>query len=147
MVINFVEENYSNALKLFLPLHNGEKILIKNFGLLGLFSKDMMECMIHFEMKDYEYVNYRFKSIERRFKDFLIDPANFRDKTFLLLFKRLNRNLDLLTDPDFITQVDQFIAMKPIIEPGDLEFLSYNAWLKAKVDNRRYYDVFLEMVR
>ena len=146
MVINFVEENYSNALKLLLPLRNGEKVLIKNFGLGGLFSKDMIECIIHFEIKDHEYVNYRFKSIERRFKDFLIDPANFRDKTFLLLFKRLNRNLDLLTNPDFITQVDQFIAMKPI-ERGDLEFLSFNAWLKAKVDNRKYYDVFLEMVR
>ena len=145
-VIHVIEENYSKAIQCIFPLHRSEKLYIKQSGIEGVFKKHMLECIIHFETGDYEYVNYRFKAKERRFRDYLADPANYRDKTFLMLLKRLNKNPDLLTDPDFIKEVDKFIAMKSI-EPADNEFVSFNAWVKAKVEKRKYYDVFLEMVK
>ena len=63
-----------------------------------------------------------------------------------MLFKRINKDLNLLMDANFIKDVDQFIALKSIEISGS-EVISFNAWLKAKVEDRKYYDVFLEMVR
>lgn len=145
-VIFMIEKNYSKSLQCINSTQRSEKFYIKGSGIKGAFKKHMLECIIHFEAGDHEYVNYRFKAQERRFKDFLSDTLNIRDKTFLMLFRRLNKNPDLLKDPDFITKVDQFITMETI-EIGDNEFVSFNAWLKAKVEKRQYYDVFLEMVK
>ena len=140
-----IEENYSKAIQCFLSLQKNEEVWIKEYGIEGDFIKHMSECIIHLEIGSYEYVNYKLRSVERKFKEFLADPANHRYKIFLMLFKRINKDLDVLLNADFIKEVDHFIAMKPI-EPGDSEFISFNAWLKAKVKKRKYYDVFMEMV-
>lgn len=143
--IYMIEENYSMATKCLLPLQQNEKLFTKQFGIEGAFKRDMIECMIHFDMKDQEYIIYRLYSIGRKFKDHLSKPGNLRDKTFVKLFRYINKDPDSLTDPKYIAEADQFIAMKPI-EPGDSEFVSFNAWLKAKVEGKGYYEVLLEMV-
>lgn len=143
--IYVIEENYSMAVKCLQPIQQNEKTFLKQFGIEGAFKRDMIECMIHFDMKNQEYIIYRLYSIGRKFKDYLSDPAHFRDKTFVKLFRQINKDSELLTDSKYIAEVNQFIAMKPI-EPGDSEFVSFNAWLKAKIEGREYYEVFLEMV-
>ena len=143
--IYVIKENYTKALQCLIHLQHSEKLYMEQSGIEGVYQKYMLECIIQYETGDYEYVHYRLKANERKFKKFLADPAHLRDKVFLALFKQLNKNKDLINDKKFIEEVNGFIAMKPI-EPGDTEFISFNAWLKAKIEKRKYYDIFLEMV-
>ena len=143
--ISFIEEKYSKAIQYLIQLENTEKSILKHIGIDGIFKIFMTEYIIRFEIGDYDYVYHKLRAVEKRFTKFLADPAHLREKIFMKLFKKLNRNIDLLRDKDFIEEVNNFIYMKPI-EPGDTEFISFNAWLKAKVEGRKYYDVFLEMV-
>lgn len=144
--IHIIQEDYTKALQCLIPIKRGEKLYIQQSGIEGAFKKHMLECILHFETGDYEYVNYRFKAQERKFRAYLADPAHIREKTFSSLLININKNPDLLKESNFISKVNKLISMKPI-EPGDTEFISFNAWLKAKMENRKYYDVFLEMVR
>lgn len=146
--IYYIQENYSKAIQSIVQLQSFEKNHSKVMlaGIQAICRKQIIECLLHHEIGDREFILHRIRSIERKYHDFFQKPFFNREKTFITLLKQINKNPDIFYDETFRKQADAFIALKEI-DVADSEFISFNAWLKSKMDKRPYYDVFLEMTR
>ena len=104
-----------------------------------------MECISQFELGNSDIVDTRLKSIHRNFNDLFQQETYKRVFVFLQLVKKLNNQPNIATSKEFKEEVKKSFYFIEA-EKEDIQAMSFYGWLKAKVENRKYYEVLLELV-
>jgi len=150
MNINLVGQYFANnklkeAALILDKLKFKEYSFLNYFGELMVFKKYIEEIIIAFDQNErFDYINHLIVALKRKFRKYIANSDNHRDYLFIRLLDQLNKNRELISDKSFKIKVAQFINMQDI-DPLGHEVISYDAWLKSKIENRDYYEVYLEM--
>ena len=106
----------------------------------------ILELILHFENGDMNFIDYRINEIRSTFKKLLRQAAYLREANFLKILKRSVNKVRPFHQKNVIQLAQTFIEQSPPFGPGSNEFISYQLWLKSKLEKRDYYGVILEVV-
>ncbi|MBL4654308.1 MAG: hypothetical protein JKY33_00610 [Bacteroidia bacterium] len=143
-VYYYQKEDYSNAIKSLSAINHSDKWIIKKMGIEWGLKKQMIECIIHLDNENTDYFDSRIRGIERNFADMFTQKPYERVKIFLSFVKKINNNPQIANDPKFHDRVEQSFEFVET-EFEDLQAIGFYAWLKAKMQKRKYYDVLLDL--
>lgn len=142
----YENKEFSKAIHSFMLVRNQEKLIIKMWGNEAALKIQLAECIIHTDAGNDSFVLSRIKSIRRKFAD-ILNTDNFqREELFIHLLNKINYSPEKLNSKSFLSKAYLFLRIKKTI-PGDPEIISFNAWIKSKIEKRNYYEVFLELVQ
>jgi len=126
-------------------ISNLDKTFEKKLGQYRYLIKCFIDCIIHFEIGDNSYVSEKCKFIKRKFKVQLKSEEYLRESAFLDILIKLNKKPIIVDEKDFQTEVASFIKIKDF-DLGEIEVLSFNDWLRSKIEKREYYELMLESI-
>ncbi|MFN6946346.1 MAG: hypothetical protein ACK4ND_15465 [Cytophagaceae bacterium] len=141
----FQMEEYNKAIKMFLNIGHSDNRLTKIMGREWVMKKSLAEILIQFELGNSEIVDQRIKSACKTFNDIFHRPVYKRVETYLLLVKALNNNPSIASTAEFRKRVEdafEYVSM----EEEDLQATTAFCWIKAKIQNKKYYDVLVHTV-
>ncbi|MBA3705840.1 MAG: hypothetical protein H0W84_08065, partial [Bacteroidetes bacterium] len=143
---NYMINNYSAAKKYLIILLNNEK-RVRNFaGQLAVFCCYVVDCILNFDMKEYEYVLTKIRAIKKRFASLLSQPENIRYTLFLKILHHwaLNPNTVTMKKTKTEKDINEFLKTKRPAQ-GSFEYIRFTSWMVSKIENRKYFDVELEI--
>lgn len=140
------QEDYRLANKVLIDLGHSDKWYQKKMGMEWALKKNLIELIIQYELGNVDIVLNRIRAIEKQYKRFFDHPTYARVKDFITHIRHLLDNPDYVTSEAFLGKVRESLVIIPR-EQEDLQAMSFYAWLKSKMQKRKYYEVLLEMVR
>ncbi|OFY62946.1 MAG: hypothetical protein A3H98_01670 [Bacteroidetes bacterium RIFCSPLOWO2_02_FULL_36_8] len=138
-------KNYHKAIQVLMQISHTDKWMKKNFGKYNALKKQVVECIIHHDNGNLDFVETRLRFIQKSYSDLLNHPEYEREKLFFRLFRKLN------TDPNVAEQENfqkDLVRLKKLgfRETLDLQIISFYAWLESKVKRGVYYDTLIELI-
>ena len=106
----------------------------------------ILELILHFENGDMNFIDYRINEVRNGFKKLLRQDAYIREANFLKILKRCVSKVKPFQQKNIIKLSETFIEQSPPFGLGSNEFISYQLWLRSKLDKRAYYSVLLEKI-
>ncbi len=94
----------------------------------------IVELMVRYELKDFEYLDYRIIKIRKDFKSLLKKPEFLKEKEFLSIVGKLDLGRN---EPAGIKKISQFIDNYKYASDMDDEIINYGTWLKEKMKKKR----------
>ncbi len=141
----FQQEQYHSSITVFRTIQHSDRWLSKIMGREWVLKKDLIECINQFELGHNDLVESRIKYLLRNFRDLFELPLYQRVHVFLSLVAKLNRQPYLATSKEFREEVNNsFVFIET--EKEDIQAMTFYAWLKGKMERRKYYEVLLELV-
>ncbi len=110
-------------------------------------STSILELIIRSENKDSLYIIYKINNIRKNFRKQLKETAFAREKEFIHILHQIAHHPNPFKNPKTLKKIKQFINNSPEFEPVSNEAISYQIWLKAKLNNQNYYELILQLVR
>jgi hypothetical protein len=143
-LLAFIRRDYQAAIQYIFPLlsRKQEKAWSGFFGPRSVLVPHIAETILHYERGNFDFVETRLESIRKKFRSLIASDA--RVQKFLGIFTKLCKNPGIEKSAAFSKEVQEF-ACAAKAEIGSLEFISYSAWLKSRVEGRDYYTVYLEL--
>lgn len=140
----FGKREYSIAAKEFSEIQNKDSLIENYFGRSISIVKCLCELIIFYENNNSKLVGSRIKFINKKFGKYFHSKEFQRENLFFSLVKNINKIDDVFNNISFRQEVESFNSQSKF-EPGSIEVINFNAWLKSKIEKRSYYEVFLEM--
>jgi len=137
---------YRKATKTFMAIQNQGQEHLGKLGKISGLHIDLAECIIQYELDNFELVISRLRSTEKRFKAELNSPEHQREKHFIKVLKKLNLNPEIARDKNSRKLLLHDTFQKPM-EPGDSEIIYYNAWLLSKFGYGKYSVIYSKMLK
>lgn len=107
----------------------------------------ILEIVLHFENEDFDFLDYKINETRNTFRDLLHQDSYKRETDFLKILKKCLNVSRPFSDTTVKKIIQQFIAQSPPFAPGSNEFISYQLWLKSKIEKINYYELVLNAVR
>lgn len=144
-VYYFAQKEYEKALGVFLEFKHTDKWIEKKMGKGWMFRRNLIELINHIELKNYNYVLSRIRSMERKFKEFLDNPVLARWKAYIKFLEKY------IKDPTWFNQTNfETVVVKDLEvvrrRREDIQLMGFYSWLKSKADNEEWYPTFLEVI-
>lgn len=117
----------------------------KKQGMEWTIKKNLVEILLHIELKHIDYVVSRLTSFKRRYKKYLTEIKEERVLVFLSLVEKYLNAPEIFTSEAFKQQIEGSFEWKPYREE-DIFVMSFYAWLKAKTERKNVYEVTLKLV-
>ncbi len=144
-VYYFEKEEYKAANQTLINIGKTDLWLEKNMGKEWRLKKHIIEAIFQFELGNPDLAFDRIISIERGFTALLKTRKYNKVAVFLSLIKQyLNEPLIVKTESFFEKVEGSFDWVGAEFE--DLQEMSYYAWLKSKMQSRKFYEVLLELM-
>ncbi|UUC46159.1 hypothetical protein [Flavobacterium cerinum] len=107
--------------------------------------KNLIEILLHVELKNIDYVMSRLNSFKRRYKKYLTTINEKRVLIFLSLVEKYLDTPENFASEAFQKQVEASFQWKSYREE-DIFVMSFYAWLKAKIEKKNIYEITLKLV-
>ena len=91
------------------------------------------ELMIRFDMKEYEFIEYRIKQIFKEYKDFLSKPEAAKEVEFMQLIQKAAENPGILRKADFREETRNYLGNYSSDWTKEEVLFRYNEWLEMKM--------------
>jgi len=141
---NFTLQNYKKANLILIRMPHSDKFCETKMGKEWVLKKNMGELILQIELNNPELAMNKIRTMERTFKNLLAQDAYYNVRGYLQLLKKLLDDPYLLEQPYFTELIEKELEFVPM-EQEDLQSISFYAWLKARIQKRKYYDVLLEL--
>jgi len=105
----------------------------------------ILEIIIHTETGNVEYPLSRIREIKRKFNPLLKEDNHIRDRQFVNILMTILKKPAPFTIDKFVNKVNDFIEHSPEFEPGSNEIIDYAIWLKAKIEQKNYYELLPQL--
>ncbi len=92
------------------------------------------ELMIRYELKDFEYLEYRIAKIRKDFKDLLRKEEFLKEKEFMTLVAGLELGSG---ESKLLKKIMIFVDNYGISSDSDNEIINYGNWIKEKIKKKR----------
>jgi hypothetical protein len=143
-LFSFHKKEYKLAKSTFNDFQETDYYYMELMGREWVMRKNLIEILLHIELKEYDYVDSRIKSFFRVNKDYL--EKHGRVKNFMLLVKKIYPDSNSINETLLYKQKIQTTLNKKPRLREDIFVLSFFAWLKAKVEDKDLYKLTLELV-
>jgi hypothetical protein len=140
----FAREAYPKANKLLLQINPSHKWAEKIMGKEWVLRKCLGEIIIQYEFGNLDLALDKVKACHKIFAELLHQPVYNNVRAFLHLLEQLILHPHEVTHKAFLKKVEDTLHFISL-EREDLQAISFYAWLKAKMVNRPYYEVLLEL--
>lgn len=140
----FAQGAFGKANRLLMSIKRSDKWCEGKMGREWVLKKNLGELILQYELGNVDLVLNKVRSFERAFSDLWDEPAYVNVKLYLHLIKELVDHPELIQKPEFIYHVQHTLKFTTF-ERTDIQALSFYAWLRAKMLQRPYYDVLLEL--
>lgn len=91
------------------------------------------ELMMRYEMKEYEFLEYRLKQVLKENKDILASADMKSEKAFLTLLGKMAEALGNIRDKAIRQKISQFLDHFPVKDDEEKNLFEYNKWLAGKI--------------
>lgn len=145
IMIFFQQNRYSEAASLLAKLNHTDSYYEQRLGVEWVLHKKYMEILLHIELGNEDYVDSRIASLIRSHGTHLKKPQHSHVLPFLKLVKKYYQHPEIVTTDAFKDAVKKGINWKSS-EEEDIFFMSFYAWLKAKMFKKPLYETTLEML-
>lgn len=135
---------YRQSNRIIQTLNHSDKWLTKKMGIEWVMKKNMIEIMIQYELENYEIALNRIRAFERNFSELFKHPIYNRAQQFIQLLKTIIHKPEIIQDSSFVEETINTLVKTPS-DQEDLQAMAYYSWLKAKMLQRNYYEVLLEV--
>lgn len=146
IVFCFQKNDFKKAHRLFSKFHHSDYWYIKKTRKEWVIKKNLIEILLHIELKNINLIESRLLSFKRSHYKYLKDIKQKRVITFLSLVEAYYKNPENITTDVFKNTVE---ASFEWIEKQreDIFVMSFYAWLKAKMENEDLYITTLNLVK
>lgn len=139
------QQNFKSALQTLKKLNGSDAQYEKTKGVDWTIKKNLIEILLHIELKNLDLVHSRILSFKRRYKKHLQAINQERVLVFLSLAEKYLHAPEFFKTKEFAEQVESSFQWKPHRQE-DIFVMSFYAWLKAKVEKKNIYEVTLDLV-
>ncbi len=145
-IFYFQQQEYKKANQTLRKIYHSDQWCERIMGTEWVFKKNLMEIILYYDQGKVDLSEARMRAVERKFRDFLADARYTRVKTFLMAIKKVMQDPFYAQTDEFEQQIEHAFEWIPMAEE-DLQAVGFYAWLKSKMQQRKYYQVLLELVR
>ena len=142
----FMAGELAKTIKTGMSFAHSDKWFEKNIGREWVFKKQIMEVIVQVELDNHEIALNRIRALERASTGLFNHPLYSRAKSFLEIIKKMIIDPLNFRNEDTQKKIEKYLVVVPE-EKEDLQAMTFYAWLKAKFQNRNYYEVLLETVK
>ncbi|MCK5705192.1 MAG: hypothetical protein KAI29_28770, partial [Cyclobacteriaceae bacterium] len=142
----FMAGELAKTIKTGMSFAHSDKWFEKNIGREWVFKKQIMEVIVQVELDNHEIALNRIRALERTSAGLFNHPLYSRAKSFLEIIKKMINDPLNFRNEDTQKKIEKYLVVVPE-EKEDLQAMTFYAWLKAKFQNRNYYEVLLETVK
>lgn len=141
----FQQEAYNKAYAIIIKLNRTDEWYLKKMGWTWVLKKNIIEVLLLIELDKLETVLNRFDRFSRNFNKKLIAIGERRVLVFMELVKELYGEPNIASTSSFKEKVENSFDWLGR-EQEDIFVMSFYAWLKSKMENRKLYEVTLDLV-
>lgn len=91
------------------------------------------ELMMRYEMKEYEFLQYRLRQVVKENKELLASPEMASEKAFLALIGKMAEGLGNTRDKTLRQKIVTFLERWPAAESEEKNLFAYHKWLAGKI--------------
>jgi tetratricopeptide (TPR) repeat protein len=91
------------------------------------------ELMMRYEMKEFEFLEYRLKQVIKENKDVLELPEMASEKAFFSVLGKMSRAMGNTRDKTMRQKIVQFLEKYPVKDNEEKNLFEYNKWLSGKL--------------
>jgi hypothetical protein len=146
IVFNFQKGDYKQAHHLFSKFYHTDTWYLEKAGKEWVIKKNLIEILLHLELKNIDLVESRLLSFKRSYSKYLKSINQDRVLTYLGFIEKYYKNPELVTTLKFKNDVEnsfQWISKNK----EDIFVMSFYGWLKSKMENKDLYITTLDFVR
>jgi hypothetical protein len=136
----YLQENYNQAIKNLVPLLQKDVYKQQSIDIQMVIA--IVEVLLQYEQDDEEYVINKVAYYERTFKDEFQQEQYQRQKLILGIVKYSITKDGGWKNKYVLGKVEEFLKLKPEFELGSNETIDYNLWIKSKMNNLKYSDLY-----
>ncbi len=111
------------------------------------FSISILEQILHYDNKNYDFVTYRIGEMKRHFRSLLKRPDYQEEKNFIKILLAMSNRADPLHDKLMLNQINNFINEASSLQVGSSKHIDYGIWLKSKINKKPYYQSLLQSLQ
>ena len=143
-VYHFENEDYKAANQTLINIGKTDLWLEKNMGKEWRLKKHIIESIFQYELGNPDLAFDRIVAIERGFSSLLKTSKYTKVAVFLAVIKQYINEPAIVKTQGFFEKIEgSFEWVGAAAE--DLQEMSYYAWLKSKMQSRKFYEVLLEL--
>lgn len=142
----FQKGDFIKSKQLFSKFYHTDKWYISKAGKEWVIKKNLIEILLHIELKNVDLVDSRLLSFKRNYYAFLEEIHQQRAITYLNLVSDYYKNPEKVTSLEFKNRVEESFEWVGG-QQEDIFVMSFYAWLKSKMDNTDLYETTLNLVR
>ncbi len=129
-ILWFRKKEFHQAIKNLNKLYQHEGY--KNADTMLKFKIAIAELMIRYELKDYDFLDYKTAQIRKDFRELLDSVENRREKEFLGILRDMSTVEFVEANKSLVAKIRSFITTDTMDGNDDAEVINYSNWLKAK---------------
>lgn len=141
----FQQENYKKCLSIFKKLIHTDNWYEKKMGIEWSIKKILIEILLHIELKNIDYAQYRLNNFKRQYLSYL---KNMDDKNPLVFINFISLYINYpekINSQEFQQEIESSFNWK-ISKQEDIFRISFYAWLKAKTKKANLYETTLNLI-
>ena len=141
----FQQEEYSKVYTILKDLNRSDEWYLKKVGWTWVIKKNIIEILVLMELDKVDTVLHRLERFSRNFNRSLLEKGEKRVLTFMQLAEEYYGQPAVVQTEAFKDKVElsfDWIGR----EEEDIFVMSFFAWLKAKMENKKLYEATLELV-
>jgi len=146
LVMFYIQKNdFKKAKSLFSKFNHTDKYYIEKAGKEWVLKKNLIEIILHIELKNLDLVESRLLSFKRNYYTYLREIHQERAITYLGYMESYYKNPEQVTTLKFKNKVEhsfEWIGK----EREDIFVMSFYAWLKNKMEKQPLYKTTLDLV-
>mgnify|MGYP000849524974 FL=1 len=146
VMMYFQKGDFQNARQIFSKFYHTDKWYIEKVGKEWVIKKNLIEILLHIELKNVDLVESRLLSFRRNYSKFLKEIKQQRAITYLNLVNEYFNAPEKITILEFKNKVEnsfEWIGGKQ----EDIFVMSFYAWLKSKMENKPLFNTTLDLIK
>lgn len=146
VMMYFQKGDFQNARHIFSKFYHTDKWYIEKAGIEWVIKKNLIEILLHIELKNVDLVESRLLSFRRNYSKFLKEIKQQRAITYLNLINEYFNAPEKITTIAFKNKVEnsfEWLGGKQ----EDIFVMSFYAWLKSKMENKTLFNTTLDLIK
>ncbi len=139
-------EDFKKAFQLFSKFYHSDNWYIERAGKEWTIKKNLIEIVIHIELKNDDMVESRLKSFRRTYSNYLKQIQQKRVLTYLNMIESYHNNRDQVKTQKFKEKVENSFEWLDA-KQEDIFVMSFYAWLKSKMEQKPLYTTTLDLIK
>jgi hypothetical protein len=146
LVMFYIQKNeFKNALNIFSKFYHTDNWYMQKAGKEWVIKKNLIEIILHIELKNIDLVESRLLSFKRTHRSYLKNINQERVITYLNLVEYYYKNPEQVTTTTFKNKVENsFVWLDAKQE--DIFVMSFYSWLKSKMEHQPLYTTTLNLI-